>query len=149
VAEADAAPGAIPGGLTGAPAGEAYERTLALDPGREEAAFNLGNCHFVRSAYREAVSAYERATTLDAEYVEGWNNLGIACAELERPEEATGSLRHALALAPEYADAHFNLAETLASAADFDAAREHWEAYLAQDPNSSWAREVRARLARL
>ena len=126
----------------------AYERSLRLDP-REETAFNLGNCLLALDRAHEAVTAYERATELDPEYVEAWNNLGVALADAGRGAEGCLALRRALALAPDYADAHYNLAETLAADGDVEAAREHWRAYLRQDPHSAWARELRERLARL
>ena len=86
---------------------------------------------------------------IDPSYVEAWNNLGIVLAELEETDRAVSAYRHALAIAPEYADAHYNLAETLAGNGDLAGARRHWTAYLDQDPSSSWADEVRLRLAML
>ena len=69
-------------------------------------------------------------------------------AETKEVEEAVQAFERALDLEPDYADAHLNLAETLADKGDFAAAREHWQAYLALDPFSVWAADVRVRLRR-
>ena len=126
----------------------AYAR--ALDPvnPRAEVAFSLGNALFLVERTGEASQCFDLATELDPEYLEAWNNLGNACVALERHDEAIAAFQRALALAPDYADAHFNLAETLAADGRLDEARKHWLAYLEEDPHSSWAQEVRARLRR-
>jgi tetratricopeptide (TPR) repeat protein len=126
----------------------AYAR--ALDPGnpRAEVAFNLGNVLYLIERAEEACQCFGLATEVDPEYVEAWNNLGNSCVALERHDEAVEAYERALAFAPDYADAHFNLAETHAARGDFPEARKHWLAYLEEDPHSSWAQEVRARLRR-
>ncbi len=55
-------------------------------------------------------------------------------------------MQQSLHLVPHYADAHYNLAEVLAVLDDYAGARRHWQAYLAYDPNSRWAEQVRRRL---
>lgn len=130
-------------------AAAAYLRALDEDGGRPEVCFNLGNTLYGLKRRSESVDWFARATELDPGYVEAWNNLGNVLAELEQVDRAVRAYRHALAIAPEYADAHYNLAETLAGSGDLAGARRHWTAYLDQDPNSSWAEEVRQRLAML
>ena len=130
-------------------AAAAYSRALEEDGARPDICFNLGNTLYGLERKPEAVDWFGRATEIDPGYVEAWNNLGNVLAELEETERAVSAYRHALAIAPEYADAHYNLAETLAGIGDLDGARRHWTAYLDQDPSSSWADEVRQRLAML
>ena len=89
-----------------------------------------------------------RAVEVDPEYVEAWNNLGNIMADVGEVGRALECLRHALELEPSYADAHYNLAELLANEDDYEAAREHWRAYLASDPFSPTAKLCRERLAR-
>ena len=129
-------------------AARAYAK--ALDPAhpRPEVAFNLGNTLYALERLEEACAAFALATELDREYVEAWNNLGNALSRLGRHDEARARLERALVLEPDYADAHFNLAETLAASGDVERARHHWRTYLAHDPDSDWAAEVRARLRR-
>jgi len=122
----------------------------ALDPARPRAdiAFNLGNALYALGRHDEATRALTLATELDPDYLEAWNNLGNALAQLERHAEACVCFERALALEPDYGDAHFNLAESLAAVGELERARRHWRAYLARDPDSLWAAEVRARLRR-
>jgi tetratricopeptide (TPR) repeat protein len=127
---------------------EAYEQALAEAPDRVEVCFNLGNALYALDRKAAAAHRYWQAVERDPEYVEAWNNLGNALSDLGEVGEAVEAFGHALAAAPGYGDAHFNLAETLASSGDLDGAREHWEAYLAIDPASTWAEEVRLRLRR-
>ena len=111
-----------------------------------ETSFNLGNCHYAQENYGDAVRCFTRATNIDPEYVEAWNNLGNALGDLSRGPEAAKAYRRALVISPTYADAHYNLAETLSLTGDLRRARRHWQEYLRQDPNSSWAKKVRDRL---
>jgi tetratricopeptide (TPR) repeat protein len=129
-------------------AAQAYGRALDPRVPRPEVAFNLGNVLYALERLDDACAAFSLAVELDPEYVEAWNNLGNALSRRERHEEARERFERALALAPGYADAHFNLAETLAALGDLAGAREHWREYLAHDPDSNWAAEVRARLRR-
>ena len=126
----------------------AYARALDPTNPRAEVAFNLGNVLYQIDRADEASQCFGLATEVDPDYVEAWNNLGNTCVALERYDEAIEAFERALELAPDYADAHFNLAETYAARGDFDEARAHWHAYLEEDPHSSWAQEVRARLRR-
>jgi len=126
----------------------AYERVIELGDERPEVRFNLGNAFYALGLCAEAAHAFTRATDLDPDYVEAWNNLGNVLAELGRSDGSLDAFRCALALEPDYADAHYNMAETLANLGDYAAAREHWRAYLRQDPASPWAEVVRERLRR-
>ncbi len=126
----------------------AYTKALGLGKPPAELLFNLGNLVFKLERKEEAVQCFALATEIESEYVEAWNNLGNALAATERLEEAVAAYARALAITPDYADAHFNLGETLAELGRTAEAREHWQAYLEQDPHSPWATEVRARLRR-
>ncbi|MFT4541703.1 MAG: tetratricopeptide (TPR) repeat protein [Planctomycetota bacterium] len=126
---------------------EAYGDALRLGGPLAEICFNLGNVLHALDRPDEAVSHYLRAIGTDPNYVEAWNNLGNALATSDRTREAIGAYQRALRIAPTYADAHFNLAESFSAAGDIGSARKHWRAYLAQDPTSSWAHEVRERLS--
>lgn len=124
-----------------------YEHSLALGARDPEVLFNLGNALYSLERKTEAAQRFVEATRADPEFIEAWNNLGNALGDIDLPSEAVQAYRRALAIEPDYADAHFNLAETLAAMGARDAAERHWRAYLSQDPFSSWAEVVRARLA--
>ena len=122
----------------------AYQR--ALPQVGAPAWFNLGNCRAELGDAVGAIDAFQQALRTDPCYSEAWNNLGIAQGSLHRLTDAMQSFRRALELAPHYADAHYNLADALATAGEIESARKHWRAYLAYDPNSRWADDVRRRL---
>jgi tetratricopeptide (TPR) repeat protein len=126
----------------------AYERALSRGGPRADVLFNLGNALYALGHKRSAQQRFEQAVELEADYVEAWNNLANVMSERGQLEQAVMAYHRALALAPDYADAHYNLAETLAASGDVAGARRHWQAYLQQDPTSSWADHVRERLAR-
>lgn len=132
-----------------ADASHAYRQAVALDPDFVEAWFNLGNAEYDVDDRRAAAIAYERAVAIDPAYAEAWNNLGNVRGELGELTAAIDAYHRALAIEPTYADAHYNLADTLALLGDADGARRHWLAYLEQDPHSSDAAHIRARLERL
>ena len=124
----------------------AYTEALQLGESCPELCFNLGNVHYGLGQKEDAVKRFREATSYDPQYVEAWNNLGNVIAELGDVAEAIAAYRMALELEPLYADAHYNLAEVLQQSGRLEDARIHWRAYLRQDPASSWADEVRARL---
>lgn len=128
---------------------QAYERSLQRSGPAAETYFNLANVHYAQQQCGEAVQRYLEAVKLDNEFVEAWNNLGNALADLGQCKEATQAYEAALSIEPRYADAHCNLAEVLLQLGRPGDARKHWLAYLREDPDSSWAKEVRKRLARL
>lgn len=122
----------------------AYQQAL---PGSNcEAHFNLGNCFYALRRRAEAGEQFEAAVRTAPDYAEAWNNLGIVRGETGDRDGAITALQRALELVPHYADAHYNCAEALAVVGDLDGARRHWRAYLAYDPNSRWADQVRRRL---
>ena len=118
----------------------------ALPCGNPEAHFNLGNCYYALRRRGEAAEQFECAVRAAPDYAEAWNNLGIVRGETGDREGSIAALQEALRLVPHYADAHYNCAEALAVVGDLDGARRHWRAYLAYDPNSRWADQVRRRL---
>jgi tetratricopeptide (TPR) repeat protein len=122
----------------------AYQR--AVGPDHAEAWFNLGNCQYALRRRSQAAHAFAAAVAADPSWAEAWNNLGIVRGELGDRQGAAAALQQALHLVPHYADAHYNLAEVLAVLDDYVGARRHWQAYLAYDPNSRWAEQVRRRL---
>ncbi|MHC4860737.1 MAG: tetratricopeptide repeat protein [Planctomycetota bacterium] len=124
----------------------AYEKALSSGGPEPEVCLNLGNVLYHLGRMEEALARYRQAAELDSEYVEAWNNLGNVLSERGEWDAAVRAFERAIAVEPLYADAHYNFAETLHQMGRTDAARRHWRAYLAQDPDSSWAEHVRNRL---
>jgi len=48
----------------------------------------IGNEHFIKGKYEDAIKCYAHAIELDPNYLEGWNNLGVSLLKLGRIEEA-------------------------------------------------------------
>jgi len=128
---------------------EAYQQALRMGSPQPEVCFNLGNTFYAMDRNTEAAACFIQATEIDADYVEAWNNLGNVLAEIGKYDDAIPAYHRALSISADYADAHYNLAETLAAQGNLAGAREHWLAYLKQDPSSQWALRVRERLAEL
>jgi tetratricopeptide (TPR) repeat protein/SAM-dependent methyltransferase len=90
-----------------------YRRSLALDPNRAPAFYNLGLALQDLGRSEDAVVCYDKALALTRDFPEGYNNLGVALDALGRPEEAIGRFRQALAVDPYMAAAHSNLGTAL------------------------------------
>jgi tetratricopeptide (TPR) repeat protein len=124
----------------------AYRRALEIGGPDAETCFNLGNVLLRLGRQAEAIQSYVQTVELEPRWVEAWNNVGIALGAIGRLEESIESLRVAVDIEPHYGEAHYNLAETLEQAGRPAEARQHWLAYLSEDPDSELAREVRRRL---
>jgi Flp pilus assembly protein TadD len=64
-------------------------------------------------------------------------------------EEARQHLRSAVRLEPGYSDARYTLALVCEKMNAFAEAREHWQQYVALDPQSPWSEFARKRIAEL
>lgn len=131
-----------------AQAAEAYRRTIALEPDRSEAYFNLGNTLRMQGRTEGAAEVYRLAVALDPSNELGWYNLADVQEEADRYAEAIASLQRAIEISPTFADAHFNLASCLEQIGRPDEAGTHWHRYLQLDPSSEWAETAREHLAR-
>jgi tetratricopeptide (TPR) repeat protein len=127
-------------------AADAYRRALEIGGPDAETSFNLGNVLLRLGRQAEAIQSYIQTVELEPRWVEAWNNVGIALGAIGRLEESIESLRIAVDIEPHYGEAHYNLADTLEQAGRRTEARQHWLAYLREDPDSELAREVRRRL---
>ena len=116
-----------------------YRRCAELDTSDQTAAFNLANVLREQGRADEAAVCLRRVVALDPGYAEAWYNL----ADLAEGTVAQADLRRALAVDPDYADAHYNLADLLYRDAQYAAAADHWERYLALDPGSPWGKKAR------
>jgi DNA-binding transcriptional MerR regulator len=124
----------------------AYQQALLIGGPDAEISFNLGNALFGSARESEAVQRYLQTVEIEPKYVEAWNNLAIALGALGRADESIDAFRAAVAIEPHYGDARYNLAAALEQEGRAAEAREHWLAYLEEDPESELADEVRRRL---
>ncbi len=130
-------------------AAEAYRRVFALEPGRSDALFNLGNTQRMLGRIEAAEEAFRLAEALDPANVLAQYNLADLLEETGRVEEAVLCLGRAVGTDAAFADAHFNLALCLEKLGRADEAGAHWRAYLRLDTASEWARVAREHLAKM
>jgi len=126
-----------------------YRNALKADGAIAAAHTNLGNVLYASGRSDEARGCYEHALELDPEQPEARFNLGNLLDDVGETELAIAELRHVCNRCPEFADAHYNLAGILARVGGVAQARNHFERYVALDPDSEWADRARERLEEL
>lgn len=91
----------------------AFERAIALEPGKASYWNSKGNALWSLKRYEEALAALEQALALDPEFALAWNNKGNALWRLKRPNDALAAYERALALDAQFAIAWSNKGEVL------------------------------------
>lgn len=127
-------------------AADMYRAALAAAGPKAEVCFQLAELLYRLGDLGGARERYYMAIELDEDYVEARANLGCVLAETGQHELAVAAFEGALRYHPDYADVHYHLARTLDELGRRDQAEEHWQAFLAQFPDSPWAEEARNRL---
>jgi tetratricopeptide (TPR) repeat protein len=110
---------------------EAYERTLALDPGHVQAHINAGRLHHAQGRLADAEMHYRNALRAEPANATALFNLGVALEDGRRFDEAIEAYAAAVAADPAAADAHFNLARLYEQCGDKPAAIRHFARYRA------------------
>jgi tetratricopeptide (TPR) repeat protein len=130
-----------------APAIEAYERVIALDPKHVDALLNRGTLAFEDGQLEAARDYFARAVELEPQNPLGRFNLGTTLDDLGLLQEARQHLRLAVRLDPQNADARYTLATICDKLAASEEAREHWLAYVKLEPVSAGSEYARKRLS--
>jgi len=91
----------------------AWQTAVAVEPGKAEAHFRVGDFRRRRGEYDAAVAAYEAAVEAGSAHPVLLNNLGLALQQRSRFADAERSYREALRHAPDLVEAHANLADLL------------------------------------
>lgn len=130
-------------------AAAAFRRALTVAPGFLDARYNLGLVELERGDPAEALLhlapvAEARPRDKDAQYA-------VGAAHYHRGDflRAELALADAITLDPGFLRARFTWAMCLERLGRLAEAREAWNAYLALDSTSAWAREARSRLEQL
>lgn len=121
---------------------EVFERSLAVAPGDNYAAFtNLGTLAFGEGRYADAAEMFERALAVEDRDYQVWGNLGHAYARGTTPDRAERPLHQAVELAekklrerPGDSEVLSYLAGYHAELGEREAAAETLAAAVAQDP---------------
>jgi tetratricopeptide (TPR) repeat protein len=125
---------------------DAYRQALLVGGPQADACFNLANVLYALGEKGPAAERYQQAVELDSSFASAWNNLGNVLAELGAHTDAVRAYEQALVLMPDCADTHYNMADTLDEIGKSVEARQHWVAFLREDPRSSSAAYARSRL---
>ena len=129
-----------------AAAAEMYRAAMAAGGPKAEICFQVAELLYRQGDLSGASERYYMAVELDEDYVEARANLGCVLAETGQRELAVAAFLGALRYHPDYADVHYHLARTLDEMNQREQAEEHWQAFVAQAPDSPWAEEAHTRL---
>ena len=115
-------------------AAAAYERALAVAPGRVEALLRLATLHIGCGAASRAKSLLVRCCDVAPANWEAWDALGLTCCILGSRTEAMSAFRQAYALHPTSVAIALRLAGTAAAVGESHAELLRFEAASATDP---------------
>ena len=101
------------------------QQLIERRPDYAPARLALGDIHFRRSEFAEALRAYRRYLTYQPDNEGVLTNLGIAALNAGQPEESIKALQRVVDAQPQQASAHRNLAIALANTGRFDQAITH------------------------
>jgi tetratricopeptide (TPR) repeat protein len=128
---------ALEAGLKGDPKGNLTHLTelVRLLPNDERAHTLLGNLHFGRQDYDQAITHYLKATSLNAEFSTPYNQMGYAYRFLERFTEAEAAFKKYTEMIPGDPNPYDSYAELLMKMGRFDESIKAYEKALAIDSN--------------
>jgi tetratricopeptide (TPR) repeat protein len=128
---------------------ELFQGIVLTEPSYLPAQVNLGASLVALGRQGEAVKVFEQVLEADPDSAAAQVNLAVVQLATGFRDKAIQALRATLKKHPDCSDAHFNLARALAETGKADQARKHYQAYLAKDTTSGWARLARSQLAAL
>jgi predicted O-linked N-acetylglucosamine transferase (SPINDLY family) len=113
---------------------DAYQRVLAAQPRNIDALNLLGQCHFHRGAYPEALKLLNKCLKLKPDFVLAHRNVADVHIRQGDLKAALAALRRVIALDPGQAEVHGNLGFVQHSLGRDDEALTHYRQALAIDP---------------
>jgi len=126
-----------------------YRRAVEFDPAFARAFYNLGTVHGARRELTQARDAYLAALRLEPKNSDAHYNLALVYRSLREYDLAIRQLELLLRMQPGYANAHFALGQIHAEDKRApNAARPHFEQYLALAPSGHYASRARQWLRR-
>lgn len=112
---------------------EHYAALVASHPDDERAQVLMGNWHFGRQEYAEAIRYYERATAIDPRFTLPYNQLGYAQRFLGRYADAERAFRRYVELIPDQPNPYDSYAELLMKTGRFEESIAQYRKALAKD----------------
>ncbi|MFC1842406.1 tetratricopeptide repeat protein [Candidatus Dependentiae bacterium] len=91
----------------------AYQKTLSLDPGYQEAAFGLANAYYMAKKYNNAISIYTQLTQRNPNDFKSWYNMGETYVSLEKYEQALNCYKKAKRMKWQFPQLQIRLASCL------------------------------------
>ena len=126
-----------------------YRRALNLNPGYEEARYNLAELLMRSGAIFEATNEFQAILEQAPDNHLALNGMATCYLNQREYSEAIGLLRHAIAVAPSYALAHYNMGIAQRGLGNADAAIQSFQEAAALDPSDQAAilavQQIRAR----
>jgi tetratricopeptide (TPR) repeat protein len=113
---------------------EHYAALVAAFPEDERAQVLMGNWHFGRQEYPEAIRHFERAAAIDPSYTLTWNQLGYARRFLGEYAEAEKAFKRYVELIPDGPNPYDSYAELLMKTGRFKESIAQYRKALAKDP---------------
>ncbi|HUU44670.1 MAG TPA: tetratricopeptide repeat protein [Acidobacteriota bacterium] len=111
---------------------------------------SLGNLYFDANMYEEAIVWYKKALRIQPDDLSVLTDMAIMYRSLHKHDTAVVILRNVVALDSTWQQAWFNLGVIYGfDLKEYEAAIEAWTRYLALDPNTEYAAQVRQEIARL
>ncbi len=121
-------------------AAQAFERSLALNPGFESALFRLARCYSLLGQQDKAIAGYKETLRLNPRNHQARNNLGISYLQAGRFEEAIAEFKEVVRLRPELSDGYKSLGIAYVQMRQYERAREQLERAVAIFSNDPLAR---------
>lgn len=113
---------------------DAFEKTVALNPGHADAHYNLGVILQKEGRYHKAIDAYESALKLDPQNPDSFYNLGNCFQYLQQPVPALRCYRETIRLRPSFTGAHNNMGLMLKNRGKLDEAIHSFNIAIRLDP---------------
>lgn len=130
-------------------AAAAYRRVIALEPGRPEPYYNLGNVLRGVGEQSAAMEMFRLATVIEPSHANAWYNLADLQMGAGKYAEALESLDRALRASPFFPDAVFNRAVCLERLGRARDAFEAWKMYVSLDPDGEASHTAMRRVMEL
>jgi len=127
-------------------AAQAFEKTLALEPGCIEVWYRLGNVCQEQGNDHRAIECFERVVALDPAHAKSWNNIGASRQKLGQDTPAAQAYRRAVESDPTLVQAALNLAQAVLRLGDAGGAATLLERAASLDPSNAdtWGALARA-----
>ncbi|TAN40593.1 MAG: tetratricopeptide repeat protein, partial [Nitrospirae bacterium] len=111
-----------------------YNRSLALDPGRDGVYYSLGHTYAAMGNYDKALSNLTQAIAVNPNFAEAFMKRGITYFEIGQHGQALADFERAISAKPYYSEAYSNRGAVYFAGHNYGKAIEDWNHALALNP---------------